>query len=310
MQAHAHSHTAEGAAFARAVGAHQQEDWLRVADTLAARLIRPWQAAVVGLAPLRALLRALYARVLPGMYIFHCVRTRYFDELFAERIASGVRQFVILGAGLDSRAYRFAAELRGARVFEVDHPASSARKQRQLRRVLPALPAHVAFVALDFEIDVLSERLRGAGFDASLPTFFLWEGVTMYLSPEAVDATLAALTRCAPGSTLAFEYLYADARETPERYFGAAEMTHYVAKRGEPYRFGLDPAQIDEFIAARGMRVVSHRRSEDFVRDHRARADWKPAHRMLDCWGAVHAEIVSPFDPPAPPTAVHARKPA
>lgn len=297
MQPDAHSRTAEGAAFARAVAVHQPQDWLRVADTLAAHLIGPWRRAIAGFAPLRALMRAAYARVLPGMYVFHCVRTRHFDRLFVERIASGVRQFVILGAGLDSRAYRFSAALHGARVFEVDHPATAARKRQRLRRVLPALPGHVVFVAMDFETDVLSERLQAAGFDPSLPTFFLWEGVTMYLTAQAVDATLAAITRCAPRSTLAFEYLYADACRHPERYFGAEEMVRYVARRGEPYRFGLDPLGVEEFVAARGMRVLGHLRSHDFVRAHRGQPDWSPAHRMLDCWGAVHAEIVAPFPP-------------
>lgn len=291
------SQTAEGAALARAMAVHEKHEWLRGPDDLAVHLLNPRARAIASIPALRDLAIAAYARMLPGVYMFHCVRTRHFDDVFTARIAAGVRQLVILGAGLDTRAYRFSHLLREARVFEVDHPRTAAWKQQRLRRALPSMPDNVAYVSVDFETDSLSERLVAAGLDLARPAFYLWEGVTMYLTPGAVDRTLSFITMSAPGSTLAFEYLYADAHQRPERYYGATNMFRYVAARGEPYRSGIDPDHMDEFLAARGMRALSHVRAQDFERMRRDQPGWTPKHRMIDCWGAVHAEIVASFRP-------------
>lgn len=297
MKPSARSQTAEGAALGRAVAVHEKDEWIRGPDHLAVHMLGPRARAIATIPALRALARVAYERVLPGMYMFHCVRTRHFDDTFSARVAAGVRQLVILGAGLDTRAYRFSHRLRDARVFEVDHPGTAAWKQQRLCRALPSIPDHVAYVSVDFETDSLSERLVAAGLDLARPTFYLWEGVTMYLTPGAVDQTLSFITMTAPGSTLAFEYLYADAHQRPERYYGATRMFRYVAARGEPFLSGIDPGQMDNFLAARGMRALSHVRAQDFDRMYRQRPGWTPRHRMMDCWGAVHAEIVAPFRP-------------
>jgi methyltransferase (TIGR00027 family) len=297
MRSSMRSLTAEGAALARAVAVHDKDSWLRGPDHLVVHLLSPSRRAVATIPALRALAGAAYELAVPGMYVFHCVRTGHFDDIFVNRIEAGVRQIVILGAGLDTRAYRFAHRLRDARIFEVDHPRTAAWKQQRLRQALPWVPDNVAYVSVDFEIDSLPERLRAAGFDPAQRTFFLWEGVMMYLKPETVDDTLAFLTTAAPGSSLAFEYLYADAFRRPEHYFGATRLFRYVAARGEPYLFGIDPDGMDDFLAARGMRTLSHVRAQDFARMHLERRDWTPRRRMIDFWGAVHAEIVIPFRP-------------
>lgn len=291
------SQTAEGVALARAIAVHEKDEWLRGPDHLAVHLLSPRARAIARTPVLRALAKAAYARILPGVYMFHCVRTRHFDDVFAARIAAGVRQLVILGAGLDTRAYRFSQRLRGARVFEVDHPRTAACKQQRVRETLPSLPDNVTYVAVDFENDSLSENLVAAGLDLARPTFYLMEGVTMYLTAGALDRTLSCITMTAPGSTVAFEYLYADAHQRPERYHGATKMFRYVAARGEPYRSGIDPDRLDDFLAARGMRALSHVRAEELDRMYRERPGWRPRHRMIDCWGAVHAEVVTRFRP-------------
>jgi methyltransferase (TIGR00027 family) len=291
------SQTAEGAALARAVAVYDRDAWLRGPDHLVVHLLSPSRRAIAAVPALRSLAAAAYELAVPGMYVFHCVRTRHFDDIFVDRIEAGVRQFVILGAGLDTRAYRFAHRLKDARVFEVDHPQTAAWKQQRLRQALPWIPDNVTYVSVDFEVDSLPQRLAAAGLDLARQTFFLWEGVMMYLKPETVDETLAFLTTAAPGSTLAFEYLYADAFGHPDRYFGAARLFQYVASRGEPYLFGIDPDDVDGFLAARGMRTLSHVRAQDFARMHLEHPGWTPRRRMIDFWGAVHAEIVAPFRP-------------
>lgn len=224
------------------------------------------------------------------------------DEIFIARIEAGIRQFVVLGAGLDTRAYRFAPRLHDVRVFEVDHPSTGAWKRERLHKALRRLPGNVAYVSVDFESHSLAERLVSAGFDPTLSTFFLWEGVMMYLTPAAIDETLSFLSQTAPGSTLAFEYFYADVFDHPDRYYGARKLFDYVQARGEPYVFGIDPDDMDGYLAARGMRTLAHVRAHDFARMYLEQRGLWPGRRMIDFWGVVHAEIVKPFRPPVPGT--------
>jgi methyltransferase (TIGR00027 family) len=107
----------------------------------------------------------------------------------------------------------------------------------------------VTYIAMDFTQDRLAERLAQAGYDAALPSFFLWEGVVMYLPREAVETTLAVIAGAAPGSTLAFDYVYRASLERPQAFYGAAGYQQYVARRGEPCRFGLDADELPSFLA-------------------------------------------------------------
>jgi methyltransferase (TIGR00027 family) len=126
----------------------------------------------------------------PGARTSGIARTREIDDLTTEALSKGVKQVVLLGAGFDSRPYRLAG-MEKASIYEVDHPATSARKQASIRSLLGSVPPNVRFVAMDFNKDDLDAQLSRAGFKPSLPTFIIWEGVSNYLSPEGVDNTLA-----------------------------------------------------------------------------------------------------------------------
>lgn len=139
----------------------------------------------------------------PGARPSGVARTRWIDDVLSESLRSGIEQLVILGAGYDSRPYRMAG-LDSTPVFEVDHPATSASKQKRLAGIVRS---HVTYVGIDFDKDVLGEALERAGFDLSRQTFFLWEGVTNYLAAEAVDATLRYISGAKPRSLLLFTYV-------------------------------------------------------------------------------------------------------
>jgi hypothetical protein len=132
------SFTAEAAAAARARGAMEPDPKLRCGDDLA---LHPW---------FRKSFIAQYERRGPGVFFHHVARTKHIDALLSAEIDAGMEQVVLLGAGYDTRAYRFAARLDGKRVFEVDHPATSAMKQRRVARVLGAPPVHVTYVPVNF----------------------------------------------------------------------------------------------------------------------------------------------------------------
>jgi methyltransferase (TIGR00027 family) len=180
------------------------------------------------------------------------VRTRLFDDELRSFLANGGRQVVILGAGYDCRAARFATLLAGATVFEIDHPATQQRKRAVLAE-RGADPA-VTYVPWHFERRALAElpgALAELGLDLARPTLTVWEGVTMYLSPEAIDATIAAVRDLGgDGSRLVFNYLTREVLERPRGLVRLASAA--VASLGEPFTFGWDPGELPAFFAARG----------------------------------------------------------
>jgi methyltransferase (TIGR00027 family) len=177
------------------------------------------------------------------------------DDMVRAFVASGGRQILLLGAGFDCRAARLGLD---ARFFEVDHPATQARKRTLLDGAAPPL---VEYVAWNFETDPLGElpaRLRALGHDPARPTLTIWEGVTMYLTPEAIDASVAAVRALsAEGSELAFTYFDRAGLERPT--VGARVVAGIVARFGEPYRFGWHPPSLPGWLGARGFALAVDR---------------------------------------------------
>jgi methyltransferase (TIGR00027 family) len=248
------SFTATAIAFWRGVAGIEEP--LLAPDPLAERLVpAPYRQA---LALARRLPRAsstllrLADRVLRGSIRHMAFRTRAIDDVIAAGMAAGRRQVVVLGAGLDARAWRLPV-LRDAIVFEVDHPASQAHKRARIAAMpsgAPLCARDVRFVGVDFERDSLIERLAAAGHDRAQPTVFLCEGVIMYLTAEAVDATLRALaTLAAAGSLLALSYCIVPGRDPV-----TAAVLSFV---GEPIRTRLDPPDVTALLARHGFTVTS-----------------------------------------------------
>ncbi|MET0210034.1 MAG: class I SAM-dependent methyltransferase, partial [Burkholderiaceae bacterium] len=143
------------------------------------------------------------SRGLRGAFV---ARSRFVEDELTRSVARGVRQYVLLGAGLDTFAYRNPYRDEGLRVFEVDHPGTQRWKRQLLAEARIAVPPALAFVPADFEHDDLGAALRQAGFQADEPACVSWMGVTMYLTAEAVLATLDTVAGFAEGSCLCFDY--------------------------------------------------------------------------------------------------------
>ena len=169
--------------------------------------------------------------------LFIAVRTRFAEDSLTASLESGVRQVVVLGAGLDTYAYR-ASLPGGVRVFEVDHPATQAWKRQRLAEVGISIPQHLTYAPVDFERDSLAEGLGNVGFDSAQQTFFTWLGVVPYLTPEAVFSTLGFIARLPGGAQVVLDYSNPsrptadDAEATAARERLAAR----VASFGEPFR--------------------------------------------------------------------------
>ncbi|MGI9009255.1 MAG: class I SAM-dependent methyltransferase [Streptosporangiaceae bacterium] len=201
-------------------------------------------------------------------------RSRYAENALAAAVASGTSQYVILGAGLDSFAYRspLAARLR---VFEVDHPASQEAKRRRLAAAGIAVPGSVAYVACDFGAlgagrpvpGSLAGALAAAGFDPGRPAFVSWLGVTVYLTEQAIACTLAEIGSLAASSELVADYMLpAGLRdEAGEAYYRLVAAAS--AEQGEPWQSLLSPEAMSGLLRGQGLTALRHVSQADLAPD-------------------------------------------
>jgi len=248
------SRTAEQNALFRALESSRLQGE-RICDDPLARHFLTWPltlvmrlAAIPGGAKFAA---SFIDRRWPGVRSSVVARTRWIDDAIVAA-ANDIEQMVILGAGFDTRAYRMAV-LRAVDVFEIDHPDTQAAKKRVLQRVLLEAPSHVRFVAVDFRRDDLIDGLRHAGYRDSARTFILWEGVTNYLTADAVDSTLRWCARASAGSRLLFTYIHRDVLTRPSAFTGTKNLLASLDRAGERLTFGMDPSDVPGYLAARGL---------------------------------------------------------
>ncbi len=254
MQEGQFSRTANAVALRRA--AHQLLDDPRVLDDpLALRIIGAEAAEELRSSPRenRNFSRAFRA--------FMAARSRYAEDQIAQAVAHGVRQCVVLGAGLDTFAFRNPHP--GLHVFEVDHPATQAWKREQLRAAEITIPPSLTFVPVDFERKILADELRQAGLRESEPAFFSWLGVTPYLTHAAFIATLSFIAKMPAGSGVVFDFAIDRRLLNPGQRIAAEALSRRVAAAGEPFQLFLDPGDLQEELKGLGFR-----RTEFLDREH------------------------------------------
>lgn len=202
-------------------------------------------------------------RRLPGALGSGIARTRYIDDLLERRLADGVRQVILLGAGFDTRALRLPA-LQRVNVLEIDHPDTSARKQLFLRKTVQPLPAHVRFLSIDFNQQGLAELFRQRGIVISQPTVVLWEGVTNYLERAAVDAVLRLVGRFPKGSAIIFTYIHRGVLEEPAAWHGAEKLIAELDSIEERWTCGFLPEELPEYLRGCGLRLVEDQGAAEY----------------------------------------------
>jgi len=236
---------------------HQElPDHRLVDDDLAASFLPKPLRALVCATKFRLVRRAVIAaseRSGPGLWANLSCRKSYIDDNLAESLPS-VEAVVILGAGLDTRAYRLARD-HDVPVFEVDLPVNIARKRAIVSRVFGAVPPSVRLVSVDFERDDLMATLASYGYRVDSPAFFVWEGVTQYLTEDAVRATFDQLAHVASGSKLDFTYVRRDFIDGVNLY-GAPVLYDKFLRRSQVWKFGMLPEDIEGFLAGYGWRLI------------------------------------------------------
>jgi methyltransferase (TIGR00027 family) len=241
------SRTAQRVAIRRA--AHQLFDSPKVLeDPLAVRIVGREAASSISAIADRLSPTARYMRA------FMAVRARFAEDELALAVRRGTAQFVILGAGLDTFAYR--NPFPNLRVFEVDHPATQEWKRQRLTAENIAIPGSVTYAAVDFNHQTLADGLRGANFQADQPAFFSWLGVTMYLEPQTVLDTLRLIHTMSPENGIVFDYaVQRHLLNTMGKLIFDA-ITSRVAKAGEPFRGLFVPSELNAAISQIGYRHI------------------------------------------------------
>lgn len=238
------SRTALRVAIRRA--AHQLIDRpLVLDDPVAVRLIGPEYA--------NDMERAMH-KVARDFRIYMAARSRYVEDQLAAAVAGGVGQYVILGAGLDTFAYR--NPFPALRVFEVDFPATQQWKQSLLAEAAIDQPGNLTFVALDFEHKTLAEGLSEAGFNAGMPAFFGWLGVVPYLTLDAFRATLATIGQMPAGTAVSFDYVHSPESFGPERRKVFDSLSKRLEAAGEPFRLFCSPGEMENELRRAGFKRI------------------------------------------------------
>jgi methyltransferase (TIGR00027 family) len=259
------SQTAVGPISVVAVEQYYPQEHRLVEDALAYQFLPSGVKVIVQLArwrPARQLLINLSEKTAPGIWGSQLCRKRYIEDKLRATMGE-IETVVILGAGLDTRAYRMA-ELAEIPAFEVDLPENSAYKRARLHELYAEVPHRVQLVPIDFERQDLKTTLAAHGYHSEQTTFFVWEGVTQYLSEAAVRKTFDFLSEAAAGSQLVFTYVRQDFMDGVNLY-GAARLYRRFRVKQEVWQFGMLPEQVAPFLDAYGWRELEQVGSQEFL---------------------------------------------
>ena len=250
--------TAISTAALRAIESYTAPEQRLFRDSFARPLCGPFLGALLSLFALRLLrepLLRLRERRTPGVLGLLLSRFAYLDDVLREALADGVQSVIILGAGLDSRAYRIPGA-DAVRVFEVDHPSVQDVKRARLRRHLGELPSHVRFVSIDFDTQDLAVELAAAGYDPESRSLFIWEGVSQYVSRAALESTLRYVGGTAAGNLLAFSYVLQRFIDDRSAFPELHELWDQMREGDDPlWKCGLHPEHIAGTLAGFSLRV-------------------------------------------------------
>ena len=285
--------TQERRAGLRAIAAMDPDARVRNPDHLAERLVPPefwfFGPFTRDYAKTREFVRAFR---IADYYTVNAM-TWHIDGILTDMAVNGVEQVVQVGAGLDSRPYRFGQDMPGVRFFEVDQPATLELKKARVRAVFGSLPDAVTYIPFDYRSDAVFAALRRAGLDPRRKTLFIWEGTSMLTDPAVVDETLRSIAReSAPGSEVVFDYvLDAVIRGDFGRYGGARYEVVRSSVKGEPWRFGIAEGRSADFVTERGLDLVSDLGAGELARRYLVKSDGSLDGQPTPYWRVVHAVV-------------------
>jgi methyltransferase (TIGR00027 family) len=262
------SSTAYGVAFLRAMENILPEETRLFNDPYSEKLLPPIYKFFVDImrAPkIWKFLVNIREKSTPGVIGGIICRTRYIDEVLINAVKEGVETVVNLGAGADSRAFRIPG-IESIPYFELDHPEVLKFKRSIINKKLGGLPSNMSLVPIDFNNQDLGEELKKAGYDLSSNTFFIWEGVTQYISKDAIDNTLKYIAQASKGSRIVFTYVlksFINGSYIPD---GLNSFYKSVLKKKNPlFVCGFDPAEVHEYLSKYSLSIIEDVGHEEFL---------------------------------------------
>jgi methyltransferase (TIGR00027 family) len=288
------SRTASAVCEYRAIAAQHPDPKLRNPDHLADKLCERRSALPRPYAEARTFIAN--TGVSHVSYFFINARTLHIEGELRRAAAEGATQVVVLGAGFDSRAYRYRESHPQLRFFEVDLPPMVAEKKKRIAAALGAMPDYVQYAPIDFDRQTLEEVLPPLGFDARQKSFFILEGVTMYVNAEGNGATLRFISRnAAPGSRVIYDYALRRVIQGKfEGMYAMRELTSTVASIGEPYVTGWTPREAAAFARKQGLMPVEDLGARELTQRYLIGSDGKPDGRMPDGFRMLQAQVPAP----------------
>jgi methyltransferase (TIGR00027 family) len=248
------SMTARVARFTRAMSYFDKNPYYKTDDYIAPVLIPSRYKIVVRNAITHFIYRKRYGT--SGVYEYIVARTKLIDGIFQD-FPGNIRQVLVFGAGFDTRAIRFKNSLTDTTVFELDSPITQQAKIKGFRKANIELPSNLKFVSIDFSEESMPQKLGEAGFRENVANFCLLEGLTPYLSPEAVASTFKFLGEYSgKGSLVVFDCIYASVLRRENIYYGEEESYGYAVSYGEPFRFGIEKGGIEDFLSGYDFKLV------------------------------------------------------
>lgn len=268
--------TAYSAAYARLIEQHEPEETRLFDDLFVKKFFSSYLSSIMQFSLIRNLMIFMYNSMSTGLFGLQVCRTKYIDEKLKESIDNGIEQVVILGAGLDTRLYRIVNTNR-IKGFEVDLPAMQNKKKIIMKKCLGELPNNIIFIPIDFNVQTLDEVFKNKELDFSKPIFFIWEGVTQYITKSAVNNTLKFISKASAGSAVVFTYVLESVINGTADMVGSEALTTLLKVGGQDLQFGLNPPEIKEFINKYKLQLI-----EDVGASYYQANYLKPMNRKLD----------------------------
>jgi len=300
---HKASNTAGYTCFSRACASREKDERFHGPDYMAENFL-PLGAKFILVVPF---LRKLFMRKIapPGIYEYVLARTKLLDEVFIDALRNRFTQIVLLGAGFDTRALRFKSRNMGSKIFELDIRTTQQPKVEILNRKKIALPKELVFVPIDFNKQNISDALCNAGYVEKQKSLFIWEGVTMYLTSDAVDSTLDFI-HCSTmeESIVAFDYIYASVLRRENKFYGEREIYETVSRAGEGWTSAIEDGTIEDFLSQRGFRLITHHTPSDLKKTYFTTDDGTCFGHINGTHCIVTASVCKDFGNPKNPSEV------
>jgi len=230
-------------------------------------------------------------RLTPGMYEFMIARTAFFDQVVERALRENIPQIVFLGAGYDTRPYRFKELIRDTRIFELDIHTTQRKKKELLHQAKVPIPGQLVFVPINFNKENIGDALAGMGFMKNRKTLFVWEGVTYYLPPHVIDDVLSSVKANAPaGSSICFDYASLSIEALNEDNVKKLRERMQSRHSAEPTKFGIRKGNTESFLLDRGYRIIMHLTASEMEKKYLSLRDGSSAGKVLPLFCFVHAE--------------------